>query len=157
MQNLQFLAQLCPKYHIKPEDSDQNFEYILRKNCNSSSAGRHAKLSERKFDFNILDIDVIIIHWTPSPVFRSGFGQKWRFTFSKILLLLPTSLKGLGYRKWKQTSKRKRYLSALEGASPSLKNWGSPFLYSPEKLKAASFVLISTLPRNPFLKKCHMF
>ena len=48
--------------HIKPEDSDQNFEYILCKNCNSSSTGRHAKLSERKFDFNIFDIDIIIIH-----------------------------------------------------------------------------------------------
>ena len=52
----------CPKYHIKPEDSGQNFEYILCKNCNNSSTGRHAKLSKRKFDFNIFDIEVIIIH-----------------------------------------------------------------------------------------------
>ena len=88
--------------------------------------------------------------------FWTGFGQKWRFPFSKILLLLPTSLKILGYRKWKQMSKRKRYLSALQGASPSLKNWGSPFVYSPEKLKASSSVLVS----DPFLpppKKCQMF
>ena len=62
VQNLQFLAQLCPKYHLKPEDSHQNFEYILCKNCNNSSTGRHAKLSKRKFDFNIFDIDVIIVH-----------------------------------------------------------------------------------------------
>ena len=47
------------------------------------------------------------------------------------------------------TSKRKRYLSALQGASPSLKNWGSPFLYSPEKLKASSSVLISATPPFP--------
>ena len=57
------------------------------------------------------------------------------------------------------TSKRKRYLSALQGASPSLKNWGSPFLYSPEKLKASSSVLVSATSPPPHLppKKCHMF
>ena len=50
VQNLQFLAHLCPKYHIKPIGSDQNFVYIVCKNFNSSTTGRHAKLCKRKFD-----------------------------------------------------------------------------------------------------------
>ena len=46
VKNLQFLAQLYPKYHIKPESSDQYLqisENILSKTCNSPSTGRHTK------------------------------------------------------------------------------------------------------------------
>ena len=60
-----FQPNSVPNITKKPEDSDQNlqiFEYILYKTCNSSTTGRHAKLTKRKFDFNILDIEVIIIH-----------------------------------------------------------------------------------------------
>ena len=37
-------------------------ENILNKNCNSPSTVRHTKLIKRKFDFNVFDFDVIIIH-----------------------------------------------------------------------------------------------
>ena len=46
--------------------------------------------------------------------------------------------------------RKKKYISVLQGASPSLKNWGSLFLYSPEKLKASSSVQVST-PCSPTL------
>ena len=83
--------------------------------------------------------------------FWTGFGQRRRFTFSKILLSLPTLLKGLGYRKWKQTSKRKRYLSVLRCVSPSLKIEILPYFAAPKNEKS----LVLRLGQPP--KKCHMF
>ena len=69
----------------------------------------------------------------------------------------PTHItKDLRLQKMKTDVKKKKILNALQGARLSLKNWGSPFFYSPEKLKASSSVLVS----DPFLpppKKCQMF
>ena len=62
VQNLQFLAQFCLKYHKKPEGSDQYLqisENILNKNYNGPSTVRHTKLTKRKIVMALVLCDTL--------------------------------------------------------------------------------------------------
>ena len=154
MQNLQFLTQLCPKYHIKPEDSHQSFEYILCKNCNSSSTGRHAKLSKRKLDFNKFAIDVIIIHWTPWPVFC--FEPVWTEMKVHIFQNIASTnhiSKGLKLQKMKTDVRKKKIPKCLTGCQSLPQKLGFSIPLQPIKIKSLILCFGRRPPAHTLLPK----
>ena len=82
---------------------------------------------------------LFIEHHDQFLVLNQIWTERKAHIFQNIASTTPIT-KGLRLQKMNIDVRKKKYISVLQGASPSLKNWGSLFLYSPEKLKASSSV-----------------
>ena len=95
---------------------------ILCKNCNSSSTGRHAKLSKRKFDFNIQHIftstSLLFIERHDQFFVLNRIWTEVKVHIFQNIASTTHITKGLRLQKMKTGVKKKKMPKCLAGCQP---------------------------------------